>query len=414
MRKTPLEECVWKRYFLAIIYKRERQNYEKYACRPRIIFLHVHHTFSPHISTSHAMNQSHYDIAKNSVAWCAYPLDTVLGRGKDMLDLLQRLTTNDVTKLANPVNISSPEQVSLQSEGVGVQNILLTDKARIIDVFTILARPEAAQNGTSPAYLQMLFSAGFGAKAAAWLDKYTFIEDAVAQDGSPEYASILIFGARSQQLLEELTGLKLQDFRHNAWKDALLSSIPCTIIKQAPLCGYCYVLHFPRAVEASVYELLRGLSENAENGVCEIDAETFETLRIEAAWGKHGAEWTDERNPLEAGLVGLVDFKKGCYIGQEVIARLDTYNKVKVRLSGVVSDKAIPPNARFFDETDGKRTDIGGVTSSTYSPELQKYIALGYIRTAFANPGASIDAALEDGTSGYAERLEIVKLPFVM
>jgi folate-binding protein YgfZ len=335
-----------------------------------------------------------YTIAKSSVGWCNYPIDTVIARGNDRLDLVQRMTTNDVSKLTGT-----------ETSGSGVQNILLSDKARIIDVFTVLAMPNHAL---------LLFSQGFGEKACAWLDKYTFIDDFTAENISSKYASMLVFGPRSAELLADVTGENIPELRANAWQGASILGSEMIIVKQPPLCERCYLLLFPHEARETLAEHLRRF-----DSVVEIDSDTFETLRIEAAWGQHGSEWTDERNPLEAGLVSLVDFKKGCYIGQEVIARLDTYNKVKVRLSGVVSDAPIPLNARFYDDTDGnsasgKRTDIGGVSSTTFSPELGKYIALCYIRSAFANPGGFVQASDEAVAGEYRGQLEIVKLPFVV
>ncbi len=341
---------------------------------------------SPENSTTSGVNTDVYTLATSSVGWRKHSLDIAIARGKDRLDLLQRMTTNDVLKLSGS-----------DTSGNGAQNVLVTDKARIIDVFTVLAREND---------LLMLFSHGLGEKALQWLDKYTFIDDFQTEDVSAEYASYLVFGARSLQLLEELTGASLLDMRQSAWqKVSIAGGTEGIIIKHQPLCGFCHILLVPKAHEEALCTILRGLED-----VAEVDDATFETLRIESAWGKHGAEWTDERNPLEAGLVGLVDFKKGCYIGQEVIARLDTYNKVKVRLSGFVSNAPIPKDARFFDDSEGKHTDIGGVTSSTFSPECGLYIALGYIRSAFANPDAAVNAERE----GYSEQLTIVKLPFVM
>jgi tRNA-modifying protein YgfZ len=345
--------------------------------------------------------QSIYATAKSSVGWHIYPVDTVIARGNDRLDLLQRMTTNDVSKLT-----------STETSGGGVSNVLLTDKARIIDVFTVLARQD---------HVMMLFSHGLGKKACAWLDKYTFIDDFTTENVSLNYASILVFGPRSAQLLEELTNTSLHDLHGtgsaNAWKAASMLGFDVIIVKQPPLSEQCFLLLIPYEARETFTSYLRTL----EN-IAEVSAEMFETLRIEAAWGQHGTEWTDERNPLEAGLVSLVDFKKGCYIGQEVIARLDTYNKVKVRLSGIVSDAPIPANTRFYDaaeenSADGKRTDIGGVTSTTFSPELEKYIALCYIRSAFANPGGFVQANAEasnEQSLGVYRQLEIVKLPFVI
>ncbi len=345
-------------------------------------------------NTHHSFNAEAYTTAKSSVGWRKHPCDIVIARGNDRVDLLQRMTTNTLSGLAGTTE-----------RGMGVQNILLTDKARIIDVFTVLAREND---------LMLLFSPGMGVQAMEWLEKYTFIDDFTTTDSTAEYASFLVFGVKALQLLEEITGgVVLGDVRTSAWLKAALPDVPeIVIVKQPPLCEFCYTLLVPKAFEGRFIEILSSLE-----GVAEVNDATFETLRIESAWGKLGLEWTNERNPLEAGLVGLVDFKKGCYIGQEVIARLDTYNKVKMRLSGFVSDTPIPLQARIIDEQSeaGKRIDIGGMTSTTFSPELGKYIALGYIRSAFANPGAfaSVVVADESG-SETAEMLEIVKLPFVM
>lgn len=333
-----------------------------------------------------------YNLVKSSVGWRKHPTtDVVRAWGNDRLDLLQRMTTNDVLKLSGT-----------NTSGVGVQNVLLTDKARIIDVFTVLARQDD---------VLMLFSSGMGEQIIQWLDKYTFIDDFQTQNLSADYASFLVFGVRSLQLLEELTGASLIDMRQSSWQKAHIQDISeVIVVRQQPLCGFCYTVLVPKAHEEAFCKILSDVE-----GIAEVDDTTFETLRIESAWGKLGTEWTDERNPLEAGLVGLVDFKKGCYIGQEVIARLDTYNKVKVRLSGFVSETPIPAQAHFFDESGGKPTDIGAVSSTNFSPELGRYIALGYIRSQFANPGATVQAITthENGTQT-AQTLEIVKLPFVM
>ena len=89
-----------------------------------------------------------------------------------------------------------------------------------------------------------------------------------------------------------------------------------------------------------------------------------------------------------------------------MVARLDSYNKVKQHLVGFVADQPIPPGAEFHDET----RVTGRITRSTFSPELQKYIALGYIRTAYANPGTRVTATY----NGREYPLDIVKLPFTM
>ncbi len=336
-----------------------------------------------------------YAVAKTSVAWKPHPVGILRAWGNERLDLLQRMTTNNVSTV---------------KAGEGVQTVFITDKARIIDVATVLER----ENEGKPDVL-MLLSDGMDERIAAWLDKYTFMDDFTIENLTAQCASLLVFGPRSAEFLAQLTGVELpevQGLRLNHWKTLSVpaSGLPVMLVKQPPFCELCYLLLMRKDDESAVLAALRSYGDQAP----EIDEHTFETLRIEAGWGKLGAEWTDAHNPLEAGLVSLVDFRKGCYIGQEVIARLDTYNKVKVRLVGFTAAQEIPVGAKFWDETattaSASGAEIGSITSAAYSPELGTFIALGYLRTAFASPGVIMEAVFGD------EKLtvEVVKLPFVM
>ena len=139
------------------------------------------------------INLQAYTTAKNSVGWRKQPYDVVRAKGNDRFDLLQRLTTNNVVGLTGS-----------HEGGTGVQNILLTDKARIIDVFTVLPREND---------LLMLFSAGMGTKAMDWFEKYTFIDDFVTENCTSNYASYLVFGVKALQCLEEISGCSLGELR---------------------------------------------------------------------------------------------------------------------------------------------------------------------------------------------------------
>lgn len=334
---------------------------------------------------------SAYNAAKTAAAWrtCS---DTgkISARGKDVLDFLQRMTTNDVLSLKGS-----------SEAGSGAQTVVLTEKARIVDVPTVLAREHD---------VLMLCSAGQATALTTWFDKFIFVDDVQLTDITETIGAVMVFGPRSPQLLAELTGTHVQELRVNHWQKAALreefGGVELTIVKQQPLCELCYTLLFAAEHQTQMEAVLQDLGNNVPH----ISEEVFQVLRIEAAWGKLGAEWTEQYNPLEAGLVGLVSFTKGCYIGQEVIARLDTYNKVKMRLVGFVANEEIPQNAQFFEDSTATPTVIGTITSSSYSPELTKYLALGYIRSQFANPGTSVFAT----TATQNISTEIVKLPFVM
>jgi folate-binding protein YgfZ len=114
----------------------------------------------------------------------------------------------------------------------------------------------------------------------------------------------------------------------------------------------------------------------------------------------------DDYNPLEAGLIGSIDFAKGCYIGQEVIARLDTYQKVQKRLVKLSFEagSSVSPGTSLKQE--GRV--VGKVTSAAVIPTTGETIGLAYVRTKNALPGARLE--LEPPATGWAEIKDLPQL----
>ncbi|GIS65121.1 MAG: hypothetical protein CM1200mP3_13690 [Chloroflexota bacterium] len=94
-------------------------------------------------------------------------------------------------------------------------------------------------------------------------------------------------------------------------------------------------------------------------------------VRIERGIPESGFELTEEYNPLEVNPKNHISFNKGCYVGQEVVARLDTYDKVKRRLVGLTwrDEMIFESGANIFYDGD----NIGTLTSTTKSPKLVIY-----------------------------------------
>jgi folate-binding protein YgfZ len=120
-----------------------------------------------------------------------------------------------------------------------------------------------------------------------------------------------------------------------------------------------------------------------------LGAEALEVMRIEAGIPKWGVEMDENTIPVEAGLAGrAISYDKGCYIGQETIARIKTYghvNRQLVQLS-VDSDELPVKGAKILAD----EKEAGQVTSATYSNRLGKMLALGYVRREFAITGTKL------------------------
>ncbi len=139
----------------------------------------------------------------------------------------------------------------------------------------------------------------------------------------------------------------------------------------------------------------------AEAGAVEVSADAVEILRIEAGTPRFGAEMDSSTMPAEAGIVGIaVNFEKGCYIGQETVARLHYRGKPNRHLRGLRLSAPARPGATLL----AGEKEVGRIGGSCVSP-IQGTIALAILRRE-AEPGATL-AVGEDGVTA-----QVVDLPF--
>ena len=139
-----------------------------------------------------------------------------------------------------------------------------------------------------------------------------------------------------------------------------------------------------------------------------------EVLRIEQGIPRWGRELTNEIIPVEANLEGSsIDYFKGCYIGQEVISRMKMSGQTNKRLCGLISISGVPLDVGMRLVGDMKK-EAGWITSATRSPQLEKEIALGYVKRGFNANGTHLHALARDNVSEIAGiPVEVVSLPFV-
>jgi len=131
-------------------------------------------------------------------------------------------------------------------------------------------------------------------------------------------------------------------------------------------------------------------------------------LRIEAGIPHYGKDMDDTNVVTEAGLDDSVSYTKGCYIGQEIIARIKYRGHVAKKLSGLIFDHA----AKLEEGVKIKSLDdkeIGRLTSATYSPHLGRTIALGYLKYDYLAPGTEVKVI----SAGGELAARVAELPFV-
>jgi folate-binding protein YgfZ len=290
--------------------------------------------------------------------------------GADALDLLHRLSTNDV--------------VSLQP-GQGAPTVLTTDRGRILDLLTVFNLGD---------HVLILTSLQTRDRVIEWIDKYTIVDDVVLEDVTCDTAMLSVIGPGAQGLLglvgiQGLPGLDLASFSPYQSAPVTISGVEAHIIRRD-------LISLPR------FEIVV-LAENAEKvwqeavgaGAAPLGLEAHEALRVEQGDPGYDREMGESYNPLETGLWGSISFTKGCYIGQEVIARLDTYQKVQRHLVSLSFSPDAQPEEGMKLSREGK--EVGHLTSLVKIPTTGETLGLGYVRKEAAEVGTLMGLADRDG-----------------
>ena len=285
--------------------------------------------------------------------------------GPDALDLLHRLTTNSIIDIP---------------DGSARRTILTNEKGRIVDVFWVMKRSDEelllVTDSTDPSLMH------------DWIDRFTIIEDAELIDASDFLTRWYVVGPNASDALNE------------AFPE--LDFADCSVGE----------LRGMDVVDGGVVLFLRTDTAGAESwlviggtpAIPEINFR-FEKTEIDPAPNKlfdhirvfnkvpiAGFDLTEDVNPLEAGLLDLIDFEKGCYIGQEVIARLDTYDKIQRSLVGF-SQTELTNDVQRIEIGDDILSDDGGrrvgwITSVAQRPQTNELIGLAYLRKTHTQPGS--------------------------
>jgi folate-binding protein YgfZ len=219
--------------------------------------------------------------------------------------------------------------------------------------------------------------------------KYGLFDEVAWDDASERTFEHHLAGRQSAPLLAAL-GVSVPADGELSHATGSFAGCAVSIIRESPTGHAGLTLIGPLDDASKVAESLRQAGEDF--GLVELDADTFEALRIAAGTPVFGRDVTADNLPQEVGRdARAISFVKGCYLGQETVARIDALGHVNKLLKGLRFDTDEPPPAGTALEADGKA--VGTVTSSSPSPAGRRPIGLGYVRTAFAQPGTVLRVA---------------------
>ncbi len=298
--------------------------------------------------------------------------------GETRVDFVQRQTTNDVKRLA-------PGQATI--------TVLTNPQARIIDTLLVLARSGDFLLLNGPPRRDQL---------APYLRGMIFFMDRVTvRDLNGEFGQLDLLGPQAPELLTTAThDPALTELPLFAWRDVLVNDNPLTLVRLPGPATDVWRLIVPAATIGQVWDAL------VEAGAQPLGRAAYDALRVESGYPAPGPELNDQVTPLEAGLLAYISESKGCYTGQEIIARQITYDKVTRYLCGLRLER-LPASGTDADVLVAGRV-VGRVTTTAMSPTLGCPVALAYVKRE-VEPGAAVVVRTGEGEMGAT----VLALPLV-
>jgi len=259
--------------------------------------------------------------------------------GRDRKDLVHRLATNAIASLR---------------AGQGTSTCFCSAKGRLIDWTAVLDRGE-----------DLLLLSGNPERLAGHILQFTITEDVTVRNYMA--IEIIVCGKAASAFL----GVNLQPWQ---FAEANLGGVKVQIVRVEPLLGEAYAVLAPDAVA-----LRRLLQERGK----QLDPSEIEAMRVRSGIPAAPNEINEDANPWEAGLDESISLTKGCYVGQEVVARIRTYQKLRRRLAGLRLSQPCVPGARLY------RAGSEAATVTTVAGDR----ALAYVDVECLAPGTELEGA---------------------
>lgn len=286
-------------------------------------------------------------------------------RGDDRLALVQRMSTNEVQSLA-------PDQAA--------PTIFTSPVARILDRITLVNRADDALLLTEP---------GRGPAVLHYLQRNIFFNDhAQVVDLTASTRQFVLLGPAADAVAAALAP-ELAAVRGLRGASVTVAGSAVYVVRVKPLAGSQWVLVAANDDAEAVFEAILAAGEPA--GLRPAGSLTFNALRIRAGRPGVGRELTNEYIPLEVGLWDEISFTKGCYTGQEIIARMESRKRLARTIVQVTLDQPLEAPAPL--QLDGR--EAGTLTSAVTAPDGITY-GIGVVRVAAAVPGSTLLAMRED------------------
>lgn len=312
-------------------------------------------------------------------------------RGRQAMDLIQHVTTNDVSKLA-----IGQAQYSCFPNG----------KGGIVDDLLVYRLEETNCSEGEQAFMLVVNASNID-KDWAHISSFAGDFDTKLINISDQTSLLAVQGPKAIDVIQKLTDVDLQPIKYYHFSRGTVAGIPNVVISATGYTGaggFELYVHNDHAV--ALWNAL--FAEGADFNIQPIGLGARDTLRLEMGFALYGNDIDDTTSPIEAGLGWITKTKKGNFVDVDVYKRQITEGVARKLVGFELNDRRVPRHG--YDIFDAADNLIGVVTSGTSSLSLDKPIGLGYVKKGFDTEGSEIFIAFGGGKKLAAT---VVKLPFL-
>lgn len=331
-----------------------------------------------------SINEEHHTVRRAAGVFDVSHMGEFILKGEAALDLIQRVTSNDASKLT----AGKAQYSCLPNEQGGIVDDLLVYCIEENNVYMLVVNASNIE------------------KDWEWIQKHN--DKGVEMHNISDHTCLLaVQGPNATKILQTLTEMDILNLKYYTFVKGEFAGVKNVLVSATGYTGAGGVEIYFEEKEDNADKIWNAIFEAGEpQGLKPIGLAARDTLRLEMGYALYGNDIDDTTSPLEAGLGWITKFTKGDFVAKDILQK-QKEEGVKRKLVGFeMVDKGIPRNHYEICDQEGRQ--IGYVTSGTQSPSLGKAIGMGYVETAFS----SFDSIIYIKVRDKLLQAKVVKIPF--
>jgi aminomethyltransferase len=330
------------------------------------------------------INDEHHAVRNNAGVFDVSHMGEFMLKGENALDLIQRVTSNDASKL---------------TAGKAQYSCLPNEKGGIVDDLLVYCIEE------NKTYM-LVVNASNIEKDWNWISQFN--TKAVEMHNISEKTCLLaIQGPNASSILQPLTDTELVNLKYYTFAKGTFAGVPNVLISATGYTGAGGIEIYFEDKDGAADKIWDAIFEvGGPKGLKAIGLGARDTLRLEMGFCLYGNDIDDNTSPMEAGLGWITKFTKD-FTSRSTFEQQKAAGLQNKLVGFEMVDKGIPRHD--YEIKDAAGQVIGRVTSGTQSPSLQKAVGLGYVKTAFSAQDSEIFIAVRDKLL----KAKVVKVPFL-